>query len=161
SYIKAGKMPFDINEGVFEMNYQFPEGFLWGAAASATQTEGAAALHGKGKNIWDYWYEIEPERFHNKIGPQDASTFYDHYKADIKRMKAINFNSFRTSLSWSRLMPDGVTVNEEAVQFYSDVIDEMLANDIEPIINLYHFDMPMAMQDKGGWENREVVEAFA
>src|SRR5699024_9890376 len=98
---------------------------------------------------------------HNKIGPQDASTFYDHYKADIKRMKDINFNSFRTSLSWSRLMPNGITLNEEAVKFYNDVINEMIAHDIEPIINLYHFDMPMAMQDKGGWENREVVEAFA
>lgn len=143
------------------MQYRFPEGFLWGAAASATQTEGAATLDGKGKNIWDYWYEIEPERFHNDIGPENASTFYDNYKADIQRMKDINFNSFRTSISWSRLMPDGETVNEAAVEFYNKVIDEMIAQNIEPIINLYHFDMPMAMQEIGGWENRKVVDLFA
>jgi len=140
--------------------YTFPKDFKWGAAASATQTEGSADAGGKAKNIWDYWYEIEPERFHEGIGPQVTSSFYSHYKEDIARMKAIHLNSFRPSISWSRLIPDGVHVNEEAVDFYNRMFDELLANDIEPIVNLYHFDMPLNMQNKGGWESREVVESF-
>ncbi|MBY7142901.1 glycoside hydrolase family 1 protein [Virgibacillus sp. NKC19-3] len=140
--------------------YKFPKNFLWGAASSATQTEGAADEGGKAKNIWDYWFEIEPERFHQGIGPQETSDFYKQYKEDIERMKAINFNSFRTSISWTRLLPDGKHINQEAVRFYNDVINELLKNDIEPIINLYHFDMPLHFQEQGGWENREVVEAF-
>lgn len=143
------------------MTYTFPKGFLWGAATSATQTEGAALVDGKAKNIWDHWYEIEAERFHHDVSPKDTSTFYKNYKADIQRMKDIHFNSFRTSLSWSRLMPDGVHVNEKAVDFYNNVIDEMIEQDIEPIINLYHFDMPLHFHEQGGWENRDVVDAFA
>lgn len=140
--------------------YRFPENFKWGAAASATQTEGSAHAGGKAKNIWDYWYEIEPERFHEGVGPQVTSDFYKYYKEDIERMKAIHLNSFRPSISWSRLIPDGVHVNEEAVDFYNRMFDELLEKDIEPIVNLYHFDMPLDMQNKGGWESREVVEAF-
>lgn len=141
-------------------DYQFPDHFMWGAAASATQTEGAADEDGKAKNIWDYWYEIEPELFYEGVGPQETSGFYHHYKEDIERMSAIHLNSFRPSISWSRLIPDGVNVNEKAVSFYSDMFDELLKHDIEPIVNLYHFDMPMHLQEKGGWESREVIEAF-
>ena len=140
--------------------YQFPDGFLWGAAASATQTEGAADVDGKAKNIWDYWFEIEPERFHEGVGPQETSTFYKNFQADIERMKAIHLNSFRPSISWSRLLPDGTNVNQQAVDFYNQMFDELLAHGVEPIVNLYHFDMPMHFQEKGGWESREVVEAF-
>src|SRR5699024_4673737 len=89
-----------------------------------------------------------------------TSDFYEKFKADIERMKAINLNSFRTSISWSRLLPDGENVNEQAVHFYNEVIGELLKHNIEPIINLFHFDMPMHFQEKGGWESREVVEAF-
>lgn len=142
------------------MKYRFPDNFLWGAAASAPQTEGAALIDGKSKTIWDYWYEIEPERFHNGVGPKDTSNFYFNYKEDIKNMKNINFNSFRTSISWARLLPDGININDKAVEFYNNVLDEMNKNNIKPIMNLFHFDMPLIMQEKGGWENREVVEAF-
>ncbi|WP_182199725.1 glycoside hydrolase family 1 protein [Paraliobacillus salinarum] len=141
--------------------YVFPEGFLWGAAASGTQTEGAASEGGKAKNIWDHWYEIAPERFYQGVGPAETSDFYHQYKDDIKRMKDINMNSFRTSISWSRLLPDGVNVNQEAVDFYQNVIDELIDNGVKPIINLYHFDMPFHFQEIGGWENRKVVESFA
>lgn len=143
-------------------NLSFPPNFLWGAACSATQTEGASLEHGKGKNIWDYWHEINPEKFFNNIGPKDTSNFYNMYKEDIKRMKEIGFNSFRTSISWSRLIPDGRgEINQEAVNFYNDVFDEFINQGITPIICLFHFDMPLAMQSIGGWESIEVVEAFA
>ncbi|OQP06106.1 6-phospho-beta-glucosidase [Geobacillus sp. 46C-IIa] len=144
------------------ITYRFPAGFWWGSAASATQMEGAANEGGKGKNIWDYWYEKEPYRFFNGVGPATTSDFYHRYKEDIALMKEIGHNSFRFSISWSRLIPDGVgEVNPEAVRFYNAVIDELLVNRIEPFVNLYHFDMPLALQHIGGWESREVVDAYA
>jgi 6-phospho-beta-glucosidase len=95
-------------------------------------------------------------------GPQDTSTFYQHWREDIALLKALNHNSFRTSISWSRLIPDGIgEVNREAVAFYSTMLSELAEQGIEPFITLFHFDMPMVMQEKGGWENREVVEAFS
>lgn len=140
--------------------YNFPEGFLWGAAASAPQLEGSNEADGKSANVWDHWFEEEPERFHNQVGPQITSDFYKQYKEDVGRMKAINMNSFRTSISWTRLLPDGKTVNQAAVDFYHQVIDELLAQGVKPVMNLYHFDMPMHLHEKGGWENRATVEAF-
>ncbi|OUZ18525.1 6-phospho-beta-glucosidase [Enterococcus cecorum] len=86
---------------------------------------------------------------------------YTKYKEDIQLMKQVGHNSFRTSIQWSRLIPEGVgKVNEKAVQFYNDYIDELIANGIEPFINLYHFDMPMKLQEQGGWLNRQTVEAY-
>lgn len=141
--------------------YTFPNDFWWGSAASATQTEGAAAMDGKGKNIWDYWYEQEPNRFFQQVGPSEASRFYEAYQADIALMKELGHNSFRMSISWSRLMPNGTgEVNPAAVRFYHHVLDELINAGIEPFVNLYHFDMPLAMQQIGGWENRDVVDAF-
>ncbi|WP_375748675.1 glycoside hydrolase family 1 protein [Vibrio sp. HN007] len=144
------------------MNKKFPDNFYWGSAASATQTEGAAFDGGKSDNIWDHWFKAEPNRFHNGVSSTDASTFYQNYQSDIELMKNIGHNSFRTSISWSRLIPEGTgEVNQEAVEFYNNVIDELVAKEIEPFICLFHFDMPMAMQEIGGFENREVLDAYA
>lgn len=143
------------------VQYKFPEGFWWGSATSATQIEGAANKDGKGRSIWDYWYDIEPNRFYDNVGPETTSDFYNLYKDDIKLMKKIGHNTFRMSISWSRLIPGGRgDVNKKAVEFYNNVIEELLANDIEPFINLFHFDMPLELQNEGGWENREVVDAY-
>lgn len=142
------------------MDYIFPKDFWWGSASSATQMEGAFDIEGKEKNIWDYWFEIAPEKFHNKIGPSDTSQFYYKYKEDIKLMKELGHNSFRFSISWSRLIKSDESINEIAVDFYNDVINALLKNDIEPFINLFHFDMPMYLQELGGWENRYVVNRY-
>ncbi|ASK62411.1 6-phospho-beta-glucosidase [Virgibacillus phasianinus] len=143
-------------------DYHFPDDFWWGSAASATQIEGAASTGGKGMNIWDYWFQEEPNRFYDQIGPEQTSDFYHRYPEDIQLMKQLNHNSFRLSLSWSRIFPEGTgEINEEAIVFYHHVLDELLEAGIEPFVNLYHFDMPMAMQKIGGWENREVIDAFA
>lgn len=156
---------FKYREGLLIMTekfYQFPENFWWGSAASATQTEGAADVDGKGENIWDYWYKEEPNRFFNGVSSKHASKFYENYQEDIALMKKVGHNSFRLSISWSRLIPTGNgEVNEKAVTFYRNVLEEMIDQGVEPFVNLYHFDMPMAMQEIGGWESREVVEAFA
>ena len=141
--------------------YQFPQDFFWGSAASGPQTEGRVAGDGKGENIWDYWYHKNPTSFFNQVGPDKTSQVYTKYKEDIQLMKQVGHNSFRTSIQWSRLIPDGIgEVNEKAVQFYNDYIDELIANGIEPFINLYHFDMPMKLQEQGGWLNRQTVEAY-
>lgn len=143
------------------MKYTFPNNFYWGSAASATQTEGAAFINGKGENIWDHWFKAQPNRFHNGISATEASTFYQNYQSDIQLMKDIGHNSFRTSISWARLIPTGSgEVNQEAVDFYNGVIDELIKHNIEPFICLFHFDMPMVMQEIGGFENREVLDAY-
>lgn len=141
---------------------KFPDDFYFGSAASATQIEGANNIDGKGQNIWDYWYETESYRFHNNIGPEKASTFYQNYKSDIALFKEIGHNSFRLSISWSRMFPSGYgEINIKAVEFYNNVINEMINNGVEPFINLFHFDMPMELQKIGGWENRQVVDYYA
>ncbi|MBD8014576.1 glycoside hydrolase family 1 protein [Planococcus wigleyi] len=144
------------------LQYKFPKGFWWGSATSATQIEGAADEGGKGRNIWDQWHENEPNRFFDGVGPASTSDFYHLYKEDIGLMKEIGHNTFRLSISWSRLIPGGRgEINPEAVDFYNNVINELIAQEIEPFVTLYHFDMPFELQEEGGWENREVVEAYA
>ena len=143
------------------MDYQFPAGFWWGSAASGPQTEGVFEGDGKGASIWDYWYQQEPEKFFNEVGPEKTSQVYTRYQEDIQLMKETGHTTFRTSIQWSRLFPQGKgEVNQKAVDFYNAYIDELIANGIEPFMNLYHFDMPMVLQEKGGWLNRETVDAY-
>lgn len=142
-------------------DYLFPKNFFWGTASSGPQTEGRFDGDGKGDNIWDFWYEKEPHRFFNQVGPDKTSYNYKRFKEDVALMKATGHNSFRTSIQWSRLIPDGTgEVNPEALAFYNAYIDEQIKNGIEPFMNLYHFDMPMSLQEKGGWLNRETVEGY-
>lgn len=141
--------------------YQFPKNFLWGAAASAPQTEGAAAVDGKSPSTWDKWFELEPELFYDQVGPEHTSNTYYMYKEDVALMKEMKLNSYRTSIAWTRLLPDGKTLNPQAVAFYREYFQEMRDNGIEPIINLFHFDMPWWLMEKGGWEARESVDHFA
>ncbi|GGC85140.1 glycosyl hydrolase [Thalassobacillus devorans] len=143
------------------MGITFPEGFLWGTATSAPQFEGASTTGGKAEHVWDYWYKKTPELFHNQVGPEHTSDFYHNVDRDMEGMKQLKLNSFRTSISWSRLMPDGSQVNEEAVRFYRYLFKSLHNNGIKPIVNLYHFDMPLSFHKKGGWESRETVFAYS
>jgi 6-phospho-beta-glucosidase len=103
---------------------QFPKGFYFGSATSATQSEGASAIDGKGKNIWDIWFEQEPEKFHDRIGPKEASGFYTQYREDIRLLKETGHNSCRISISWSRMFPTGDgELNPLAAAHYHNVID--------------------------------------
>ncbi|KAF1304623.1 glycoside hydrolase family 1 protein [Candidatus Enterococcus willemsii] len=140
---------------------KFPTNFLWGAAMSAPQTEGHSLLNGKSASTWDHWFETNPEKFNANQGPADTSNIYELYKEDCQRMEDIGLNSIRTSIAWTRLLPDGKTLNPEAVAFYRDYFQEIRNHGVEPIINLFHFDMPMWLMEKGGWETRESVDAFA
>lgn len=135
--------------------YQFPEGFLWGSSTSGPQSEGTVSGDGKGPSNWDYWFSLEPDKFHHQIGPEVTSTFYTNYKSDIALLKETGHTAFRTSIQWSRLIPEGVgQVNPKAVAFYREVFQEIMAQDIKLIVNLYHFDLPYALQEKGGWRLR-------
>lgn len=140
---------------------KFPKDFYFGSASSAVQCEGGEENDGRGMNIWDLWYGKERFRFHGGIGPGTASSFYKHYTEDIRLMKQTGHNSFRTSISWSRLFPEGFgEVNEKAVTFYRSLFLELRENGIEPFVNLYHFDMPAKLQEIGGWENRKVTDYY-
>ncbi|MGX7352096.1 glycoside hydrolase family 1 protein [Enterococcus canis] len=143
------------------MTNTFPKDFLWGAATSAYQVEGAAEIAGKGLSQQDV---INRER-NQQFGFADASVASDHYhmyKEDIALFKEMGFTSYRFSIAWSRIFPEGTgKVNEEGVQFYRDLINELKANGIEPIPTLYHYDLPWALVEKyGGWLSREVVQDF-
>lgn len=140
---------------------KFPDNFLWGSSTSGPQSEGTVEGDGKGLSIWDYWYQIEPYKFHNQIGPFKASTFYKNYKEDITLLRQTGHNAFRTSIQWSRLFSNGTgDINQTAVDFYTDMFKCIKEQGIHLIINLYHFDMPLALQEIGGWENRATVEAY-
>lgn len=139
----------------------FPKDFYFGSATSATQSEGTYEGDGKGQDIWGKWFDMEPEKFYNEVGPYKATTMYKHYKEDIELLKKTGHNSFRTSISWARLFPEGHGgINEKAVAYYRDYFETLRKHDIEPFVNLFHFDMPAALQDIGGWENRKVVDYY-
>ncbi len=141
--------------------YQFPKGFWWGAATSGPQSEGR--FHKAHRNVFDYWYDKDPESFFHEVGPNTASNFYNDYKQDIAMMKAVGLNSVRTSIQWTRLIKDFETGETDAdgVRFYNAVIDEFLRQGIRPIINLLHFDLPVDLYKQyGGWESKHVVDLY-
>ncbi len=141
--------------------FTFPEGFWWGSATSGPQSEGS--FNKKHKSVFDYWYEVEPEAFFDKVGPEVTSNFYNSYKTDLQMLKEIGLNSFRTSIQWTRLIKNLETgePDEDAIRFYNDVIDETIKNGMIPVMNLHHFDLPVELYDKyGGWESKHVVDLF-
>lgn len=144
------------------MNKAFPDNFLWGAATSAYQVEGAAYEDGKKASQQDV---INKENYEKRgFATADiASDQYHHYKEDVALMKEMGFTAYRFSIAWSRVFPDGVgEVNEAGIQYYRNLIDELRANGIEPIVTLYHYDLPWALVEKyNGWLSRQVVDDFA
>ncbi|WOO88187.1 glycoside hydrolase family 1 protein [Mollicutes bacterium LVI A0039] len=143
------------------MKYKFPEGFIWGAASSGPQSEGDQDKNNQ--NVWDAWFDEEPNRFYGNYSPKIACDTYNRYTEDVKLMKDLNFNSFRTSIQWTRLIDDleQNSVSPVAVKYYRDYFEQMISSGIEPIINLYHFDMPAELMNKyGGFESMHVVELF-
>lgn len=140
---------------------KFGKDFVWGAATSSYQIEGAAFEDGKGLNIFDTFCTI-PGRIVNNDTGNVACDHYHRWKSDIAIMKEIGIKAYRFSISWARIMPDGTgKINPKGIKFYSDIIDELLKNDIVPYITLYHWDLPLALDKLGGWRNPKMVEWFA
>lgn len=139
----------------------FPTDFWWGSAWSAEQAEGHGDI-AKAPTNWDRWYEEEPNRFFRNIGPGTTTRHVERYVEDVEWMKKVGHNSFRVSISWARMFPDGGRgeVNEEAIKFYRDLFKRMNDEGIKVFANLYHFDMPVALQDEGGWESLQVVNDY-
>ncbi|WP_297632306.1 glycoside hydrolase family 1 protein [uncultured Clostridium sp.] len=139
----------------------FEENFLWGTASAAYQVEGAHDIDGKGLSIWDEYVKIPGTTFKNTNG-NVAVDHYHRYKEDVALMKELGLKAYRFSVAWARVLPNGKgEVNEKGLRFYEDLIDELIENDIEPVLTIYHWDLPQALQDLyGGWESREVIEDF-
>ncbi|KAB2594667.1 vicianin hydrolase-like [Pyrus ussuriensis x Pyrus communis] len=142
----------------------FPPGFIFGAGLAAYQSEGAALVHGKGPSIWDTFTREHPEKISDGSNGNAANDFYNHYKEDIKLIKKIGLDSFRFSFSWSRILPKGTIkggVNQEGVNFYNNLIDELLSNGIVPFVTLFHWDTPQALEDEyGGFLSPKIVNDF-
>lgn len=135
---------------------KFPKNFLWGASTSAYQVEGAYNEDGKGASVQDT--KALPE------GTADfkvSSDHYHHYKEDIALFAEMGFKTYRFSISWTRIIPNGTgEVNKKGIEFYNNLIDELKKYDIEPLVTMYHFDLPDVLQQRGGWSNRDTVDAF-
>ncbi|MGX5715475.1 glycoside hydrolase family 1 protein [Arthrobacter sp. MAHUQ-56] len=138
----------------------FPGGFLWGAATAAYQIEGSAHDGGRQDSIWDTFARV-PGAVADGHNGDVACDHYRRYQQDVALMKQLNMLAYRFSTSWARCMPDGVTPNPEGLAFYSRLVDELLAAGITPWLTLYHWDLPQALEDKGGWANRDTAYRFA
>lgn len=148
-----------MKKGYFAMSFR--KDFAWGVATASQQIEGAYKDGGKGLNIWDV-FSHEPDRIEDGKNSDVACDHYHLFREDVKLMHSLGINSYRFSISWSRIFPDGVgRINEDGVRFYSDLIDELLSYGIEPYITLFHWDYPYALYKKGGWLNDESVEWFS
>jgi 6-phospho-beta-glucosidase len=136
---------------------RFPEDFFWGASTSAYQVEGAWNEDGKGPSVIDMGKVVE--------GTTDFKVTSDHYhryKEDVALFAEMGLKAYRFSIAWTRIYPNGDSdINQKGIEFYNNLIDELLKHNIEPIVTMYHFDLPYALQEKGGWSNRSTVDAFA
>ncbi|MFE6736434.1 glycoside hydrolase family 1 protein [Microbacterium sp. NPDC057650] len=141
------------------MTREFPGGFLFGAATAAYQIEGAAFEDGRTASVWDAFARIPGAVINGETGDV-ACDHYHRMPQDVALMKSLGLQTYRFSTSWSRVRPDGGAVNPLGVDFYSRLVDELLENDIMPWLTLYHWDMPQALEDRGGWTSRDTVDRF-
>src|SRR5690606_35242054 len=142
-------------------DFSFPKGFLWGAATAAYQIEGSPLADGAGPSIWTRFAHTPGMTLNGDTGDV-ACDHYRRWKEDVKLMRELGLQAYRFSVSWSRILPEGTgRVNQAGMDFYSRLVDELLANDIEPLLTLYHWDLPAALDDRGGWLNRDCADWFA
>jgi beta-glucosidase len=140
----------------------FPPDFLWGTATSAYQIEGAVNEDGRGTSIWDRFVRVKG-KIANQSTADVANDHYHRYKEDVQLIRELGAKAYRFSIAWPRVFPEGTgTPNPKGLDFYQRLLDELLANGIEPFATLYHWDLPQALQDRyGGWRSRDTAKAFA
>ncbi len=141
-------------------SYRFPDDFLWGAATSAYQIEGSPTADGAGRSIWHRFSHTPGNTWLDQTG-DIACDHYRRYRDDVALMSELGLNSYRFSISWSRIYPKGTgVVNKKGIDFYSRLVDVLLEKGIKPNATLYHWDLPEALDDRGGWLNRDIAEWF-
>lgn len=139
----------------------FAPAFLWGAGSSAYQIEGAAEDAGKGRSVWDAFVE-RPGAIADGQSGRQACDFFNRFRDDIALMRGLGLNAFRFSLAWTRIMPAGTgTVRQVGVDFYSRLVDALLEAGIDPVVTLFHWDTPLELERRGGWQNRDMAGWFA
>jgi beta-glucosidase len=140
----------------------FPKDFIWGTATASYQVEGAIKEDGRGPSIWDT-FSHTPGKVVNDATGDIADDHYHLYKGDVQLMKRLGVRAYRFSIAWPRVFPEGTGApNPKGLDFYNRLVDELLANDIQPFATLYHWDLPQSLQDRfGGWESRDTSKAFA
>jgi beta-glucosidase len=144
-----------------EAGRRFPQDFLWGSATSSYQIEGAAHTDGRGESIWDRFCDT-PGAIKDASNGDIACDHYHRYPEDIALMRRLNLNAYRFSIAWPRVLPSGTgAVNQPGLDFYDRLVDALLAAGIQPFPTLYHWDLPQALEDAGGWPTRATAEAFA
>ena len=140
---------------------EFPHGFVWGAATASYQIEGAAQEDGRGPSIWDTFSRTPGKVYAGHTGDV-ACDHYHRYRDDVAMMADLGLQSYRFSVAWPRVQPDGTgPVNVRGLDFYDRLTDELIGKGIDPVVTLYHWDLPQTLQDRGGWTIRETAEAFA
>lgn len=142
-------------------NYKMPENFLWGSASAAYQVEGAYLEDGKGITNWDKFVRIEGKTFKNTTG-DIAVDHYHRFKEDVRLMAEMGLKTYRFSIAWARIIPNGNgEINEKGLKFYENLIDECLKYNIEPMVTIFHWDLPQALIEQyGGFESRKIVDDF-
>ena len=141
-------------------DFRFPDDFLWGAATAAYQIEGSPLADGAGQSIW-HRFSHTPGNTTNGDTGDLACDHYNRYESDVALMRELGLKAYRLSISWSRIFPEGKgRVNQRGVDFYSRLIDTLLESDITPNVTLYHWDLPAALDDRGGWLNRDIASWF-
>lgn len=139
----------------------FGSDFKWGVATASYQIEGAWNEDGKSPSIWDHFTHTRPKKIKNRENADVACDFYNRYDGDIQLVKNMNFDVFRFSISWPRILPEGIgKVNQKGIDFYHRVIDSCLEKGVEPWITMFHWDLPQILEEKGGWSNRDVIDWF-
>jgi beta-glucosidase len=139
----------------------FPRDFTWGVATAAYQIEGAIQEDGRGPSIWDT-FSHTPGKIQDGSTGDIACDHYHRYCQDVALMQMLGVNAYRFSISWSRVLPTGRgAINERGLDFYDHLVDELLSKQIEPVVTLYHWDLPQALYDQGGWQVRSTAQAFA
>lgn len=146
---------------IYEKLDGFKDDFLWGSASAAYQVEGAHDKDGKGPSIWDEYVKIPGNTFKNTNG-NVAVDHYNRYKEDVKLMSEMGLKAYRFSIAWSRIFPKGKgEVNEKGLEFYDNLINELIKHNIEPIVTIYHWDLPQELQALyKGWESRKIIDDF-
>jgi beta-glucosidase len=148
-------------EAPVSVSRRFPDGFKWGTATAAYQIEGALDEDGRGASMWDAFAHT-PGNIADGSNADVAVDHYHRYKDDVALMKELGATAYRFSIAWPRIFPEGTgEPNPKGLDFYSRLVDELLANGIEPFATLYHWDLPQALHEQGGWESRDTAQAFA